>query len=226
VRKEKKNMGPSDTLSQAAVVALIEAFTHCSTSYEKDRSGLEFKTPLFDFVRHCRAIPELASLPSLRALEVVTAVMNEHGLEFSAFDELSNEDGELEFLDTWDTVLLPVGSDRIKEARRLADALEGDLNLPSSVPPKMVTFLKLAFCLQRLASTSSVALPVERLAKELNVSAMMVSRMRKIASRHGWLTQTRAHSHRHKLAAYFRVNLPVEEAPTERGVLETEECPF
>jgi hypothetical protein len=201
-------MGPLADLRASVIDEIAEVFRQCSERYQEDKSGLDYKTPLFDFIRYCRSVPQLGHLDAFVALDRVQAIMKLKDLAFSDFECLDEIEGEIEFISTWDAVKIPAGSDPVTQAVHEAASLPDDaLILPANTPSQLLAFLKIAVCLQRMNLDTSVALPVDRLGKELAISGMSVSRLRAVAERRGWIKKTHKHNHLLKKAALFRVHV-------------------
>ncbi|MGA3126069.1 MAG: hypothetical protein ABSD13_05095 [Candidatus Korobacteraceae bacterium] len=213
---ERPNVGASEWLNSMPLnVAVRHAHTSARIqSAEPLRKG---NTPMFSFARMLKGHPELASLSSEDAAQMVEGHLRafdsaplESGVWEWAFRWAGTEDEILlDFQHAWDNIRHVPGVDVLADALRLAD--QHPFQTEHKRSQLYCRFVAMAYQLQKLNKERVIMLPVEKVATMLGCTVKTVSHLRHFAERDGYLVKSGDHSFGRKgvknKATEFRFNL-------------------
>lgn len=180
----------------------------CEQQLNRDRTREAWESPLFHFTRLAKAHPDISKFAAADALEKIRDAllgqMRHHpafeGDPFATAFGVSEDDAVPEFLDVWDKVRVIGGGSPLDAAYRMSQqetlGLSDEEHRRRGFAAKYVTFLSFAMHLQVIADSRPILLPVERVAKLLDVQPMTVSRYRQWAIQDGWLRIVHSHDTR------------------------------
>lgn len=173
-------------------------------------------SPLWEFTRHMKGDRSLKSLAAWDALTRVELALREivpreGGYEdvwYSCFGQEA-ADSQAEFVHCWDEVRLLPDSTPMQSALAMAEAYPVKMPEGSCPLPDYRSLITLAVHLQLTVRDGNIFLPCELLAEQLNVSAMTISRFRRMAVKEGLIIEISASEFRsngQSRATEFRVN--------------------
>jgi hypothetical protein len=209
ITEESRVLSP-DTRSHQLLQAIIAAKQDFDDTVGIEQSHGDWKTPVFSLARRLRSTQWLGHLDAVDALDSVEWIMESSGLSWSDVDDdirLDDEDNRMEFLDVWSKIRTLIGTDWLVNA--IAKSEQCPLKLPGSIRRKTdgySRFLAIAYWLQVDRDYENILLPVERLAEQMHVKPMTISRYRRWAQADGYLTLVRE-GERKRRADEFRCDL-------------------
>lgn len=185
--------------------------------YEHPKHGGMYRSPMWEFVRLCRAHPELARLSADDAFRKLGRIPWEECFPDS-------DDPEIEFLTTWDKVRVPAGQDILVLAVGLARDVP--LTLSNPISDKYSRLVSIAAHLQSLRPGDHIKLPVGRLGEILGVNDRTISFYIQRATKDGYLTRIARHHHPSGTAAKYTFACERFDMETGEGGKTREESHF
>lgn len=210
-RKTQNNNRFSLPLSREIVNSPLEDYVSAAIEFcaklREEQSEDEWKSPLFDFARWCKAHQAITDLPSHQAMQTVEAVMYklagfpkgidpwEHFFPLGEYGEpLAGDESRLDFMTSWDSVRHVPFRDVLQLAVKLSK--ERPLEPAHHRGELYARFISFAGWLQYLRCDLGIYLPTRTVAELLSCNQRTASRLCKLAIRDGLLTMVREHTFR------------------------------
>jgi hypothetical protein len=190
---------------------------HTSARIQSAEPLRKGRTPMFPFARMLRGHPELVSLQSEDAAQMVEGHLRAFdGVPLEccvwewAFPWAGTEDEIImDFQHSWVNIRHVPGADVLADALRLAE--QSPIETEHKRTPLYCRFVAMACQLQKLCGEQAIMLPVEKVATLLCCGVKTVSHLRLFAERDGYLVKSADHSFGRKgvknKATEFRFNL-------------------
>jgi hypothetical protein len=174
------------------------------TTWMDDASWDNWRSPMFQFARFCKAHPDLSDRSDHEAMRKVEKAMrkfddlprgaNPWEFYFPYADADDPDSARLDFMASWVSIRHVPFSDVLSNAMRLA---KGEPLRPKCDRGELYArFVSFAAWLQFLMGDSDIWLPTRKFAEFLSCDQRTVSRLRKLAIRDGLLTIVKPHCFR------------------------------
>lgn len=224
----------ADEISRMLALPLPEYVLYAC---EKNEVALElaeeWQGPAFTFTRYMKSHPNLKGLSAVNAADKVGTIIDQMYPESDCpwsellgdSDSRGNENDAFDhFVESWDSIKVPLGESPIEQAVRFADKYPVELPKYSATRWRpYLRFLSICRGLQIAQGAESIFLPVRKISDLMGKPTSSISNYRKRAINDGLLTLVNPHQGRRK-ATEFRFNFENLPGNSESASPDLDEC--
>jgi hypothetical protein len=167
------------------------SFEGSEEPYARSQQGGGYRSPLWEFTRQLKAHWEMAELSSTQALRKLQEWMADSGTSWADFPGV--EDGDIEFVKTWDSIRYAPGEGPLTLAAKRAREAPLKVSKEHAVNERFCHFLSIAYWLQIGEGQENILLPCRQIGELLGCSPQTVSNCLQIAEKQGFVVLIERH---------------------------------